>query len=100
MNIESKYVKIERNTNSRILTKERKSRMAKDRTGYLLSRLVKSEGISYDDAYTWLITSRTYSAIMDLDGLFYYASHIGLWDILLCEYEGRMEDWRNKINCY
>lgn len=82
------------------LSEHKKMLMAKERSSYLLNMLVKHYGLSNDDAYIWLIQSKTYALVMDIDGLFYYAPEIGLWDLLMCEYENRLEDWKMKIISY
>ena len=81
------------------LSKSEKELMAKRRANYLSDKLSKHYGLSYDQACTWLIQSKTYALIMDIDGLFYYAPEVGLWDLLMCEYENRLEDWKIKIVC-
>ena len=82
------------------LTEKQKSLMSIDRLSFLLNMLVKHYGISRDEAYSWLIQSKTYYLIKDTNGLFYYAPQLGLWDLLMCEYENRYNDWEMKILSY
>lgn len=72
----------------------------KRNVSFLLNCLIKQYGLSYEEAYTWLLKSKTYSIVMDIDGLFYYAGENTLKDLLQCEYEGRISDWKNKIIAY
>ena len=82
------------------LTIMQKSLMSKERLSFLLNMLVRYYGLSRDEAYSWLIQSKTYSLIIDTEGLFYYAPKLGLWDLLMCEYENRRSDWEMKILSY
>lgn len=82
------------------LTQEQKYFMFSERASYLLNILKQDYHLSDDDAYIWLIQSRTYALIKDLDGLFYYASEPALTDLLHCEYECRLKDWKLKVALY
>jgi hypothetical protein len=84
----------------RRLTQEQKYFMFSERASYLLNILKQDYHLSDDDAYIWLIQSRTYAMIQDLDGLFYYAPELVLADFLHCEYDGKLKDWELKVALY
>lgn len=82
------------------LPKSEKIKMATWNVDYLVNKLSEYYNLPSQEAKSWFYKSKTYHIIMDLDGLFYYAAEKGLWDLLQCEYECRIEDWKMKIVAY
>lgn len=82
------------------LTIPQKRYLSKLRLSYLLNRLIHDYKISADEAYIWLMKSRTYELVTNIDSIFYYAAETDLWNILICEYEGRMKDWELRVMYY
>jgi hypothetical protein len=82
------------------VTKEQKEFMAMVRSSYLLNMIEKDYETSPEDAYTWLIQSKTYKMIWDFESMFYSATIKVLDSFMRSEYDGRMADWDVMLASY